>query len=1450
MKVRLSSLGSWILTGFLLGALSAPAANYIWDANPTPASPGPDDGSGNWSSSADNTNWWNGLANVAWTPGSIAVLGSNSASAATVTLTNSVVLGGLIYSNSSTGVYTIGVGSGSPTLSFSDVAPVIQLAGPGGTHSVSPTLVATNGLSIVSTTSNSTSGISFRAAAAANNIVGLLSIGTPGNASYSTPTGLYVDFNNGALANVLNNTTNVVIYSNATLRVSGQNTSPYNLAFPKRITLSGDGQSGLRGAWVITGNAGGTLNADVVLAGDSTIMVSSGGGGSYTYTETGTILGVGNLTLLNDSSFATTPTLVLSGGPHTYRGPSTTIGGNLAVRVQGGSNRLPVNTLLTLGIRSGGGGPTDTGFGQLILGNSAGPANQTLAGLFADITVAGSSVGGGNASSVSVLTISNLNDDVFPGTLGGAGSPNNMLALVKTGPGTLSLSGTNACAGGFTIQAGRVVVGDGITDYPLAGSITNNGTLQFNTASALDFSDVLAGSGTVLKSGSGVLTLSGLWAYTGSTTLSNGTVLVNGWSVAASSIVAAGGALGGNGVLLGPVTIQPGATLGPGPGVAVLTISNSLTLAGTTAMDIDHLAATNSLVRGLTKVTYGGTLVLSNLTGSYGIGDTFKLFDAASYQGSFAALSPIAPGPGRAWDTNSLCLNGTLLVVSNNTPDHPPVWLGNPLLKPAAWQGLPYSGSLADSATDPDPGDSLTFTKVTGVGWLTVTAGGAMSGTPAPSDIGTNTFTVRVTDSLGLSNDTTLLLVVQDDPNAPTQLTSPDGNLVLTFAVSNFDGSVSCPVYSLARTGQTLIAPSKLGLTFGAGPLQSNVTVISKTNSSIDNTWQPVYGERSSVRDHYNQLVVGLQETVSPNRLLLLTFRAYNEGVAFSYTLPSQAGLTNVSGLTEQSEFRFGGDYTAWSVTTAQGNYSTTTINGVPSGCERPLTAQVSTNLYLSVGEARLVDYARMKFAPLTGKANSLVSSLSSSVAGSLPLTTPWRFIMVADSPGHLLENNSFILNLNDPCAIADTSWIIPGKVIREITLTTTGGMACVDFAVKHRLQYVEFDAGWYGPENTTTDAMQVNVDPARSPGPLDLQSVINYGNSNGIGIILYVNQVALTAQIDILPALYRSWGVKGIKFGFVNVGPQADTIWLHSAFRKCATNHMLVDAHDEIRPTGYTRTYPNIMTLEGISGDEATPTTSQDTTLLFSRMLAGAADHTVCYFDTRVTNNWSYAYQLAKAVCFYSPWQFIYWYDQPTNSYNYVSGAPRMISEVPELEIYDFMPTVWDETRVLQAAIGQYAIIARRSGSDWFIGAMNAGQNRTFTIPLDFLVLGQRYVANSYAQDQTVATRTQVGISRLLVDASSMLSFNLAPSNGQAWRLTPAMPPGFSAIAPNPGGGISLVLTGNLGVPWSLHATTDLSKPQSSWSIVTNSLILTNPTTLSNPKQTNTQQFYRLSTP
>ena len=712
------------------------------------------------------------------------------------------------------------------------------------------------------------------------------------------------------------------------------------------------------------------------------------------------------------------------------------------------------------------------------------------------------------------------------------------------------------------------------------------------------------------------------------------------------------------------------------------------------------------------------------------------------------------------------------------------------------------------------------------------------------SDAGTNYYVIVTNSAYGAvtSAPVTFFVVTNAITNVATQLTSPDGSLVLTFDLTNLDGSVDCPVYSLSRNGQTLITPSKLGLTFDTGGLlQQYMTLLSATNCTNDSTWQPVYAETSTITNNYNQLMVNLQELTPPYRLLQLTFRAYNEGLAFRYTIPSKSGLAGVTNLTEQTEFRFAANYPTWATYTAQGVYAPTNISGIATGCERPLPVELATNLYVAIGEAGLVDFSRMKFAPLSGDPDGIVSWLDSPVTNSLPLSTPWRFIMAADSPGELMEHDYLSLDLNDPCALTNTSWIKPGKVIREVTLTTAGAMACVNFAARHNISYIEFDAGWYGNENTTLTATSV-------VSSLNLPAVINYASSNNVGVILYVNWLAMTNELTLLPQLYSSWGVKGIKYGFVSVGPQQYTEIVNSAAPICASNQMMFEVHDEFRPSGYTRTYPNWMTVEGILGDESTPTASQDTTSLFSRMLVGGADHTMCYFDSRVTNNWTYAYQLAKAVCFYSPWQYLYWYDRPTNSTGYVNGGNDMITEVPEMEFYNYMPTVWDETRVLQSSIGQYAVIARRTGSQWFIGAMNANSNRTFSVSLNFLTPGQQYVENVYSQNPSVPTRTQVGIARSVVDSTGTLSMTLGASQGEAVRLLPANPPVIQSLSPVAGGSLRLTITGALSQPFSLWAAPDLGV-ETNWTLLTSGL-MTNSSILWNDGSIQTQRFYRSSTP
>jgi len=612
------------------------------------------------------------------------------------------------------------------------------------------------------------------------------------------------------------------------------------------------------------------------------------------------------------------------------------------------------------------------------------------------------------------------------------------------------------------------------------------------------------------------------------------------------------------------------------------------------------------------------------------------------------------------------------------------------------------------------------------------------------------------------------------------ELTSPDGEITLFLDTKDVGGEDRCPIYNLAFRGKTIVGDSRLGMEVDGAPLREKLEIVSHTISHHDSTWKPVCGERNTLRDNHYQAMVELKETEAPHRVLRLTFRAYDEGVAFCYTIPKQAGMRNATITREHSEFRFLGDHSAWAVYSAQGKYETVPLSKIKPGCERPLTIQIADDVFVALAEARLVDYARMRLSPLDGQPYGLVSSLSSEVKAALPLKTPWRVIMVAASPGQLLENNDIILNLNDPCAIEDTSWIKPGKVIREVTLTTAGGKACVDFAVNHNLRYVEFDAGWYGHEySEEADATTVTVDPKRSPGPLDLHSVIRYADERGIGIILYVNRRALERQLDEILPLYRKWGIKGVKYGFVNVGSQRWTSWLHEAIRKAAANQLMVDVHDEYRPTGYCRTYPNLMTQEGIAGDETSPVNSLTLTILFTRMLAGAADNTICYYDERVRQNASHAYQLAKAVCFYSPWQFLYWYDRPRESRQIARRAGgrlnHVIGDEPELEFFEHVPTVWDDTRVIHGKIGEYAVIARRSGDSWFVGCMNSGQPRTLHVPLDFLDPGRRYVAHIYSDDPTVETRTHVKIERFLVKPDTVLRTTMSAKGGQAIRIVPA---------------------------------------------------------------------------
>jgi len=605
-----------------------------------------------------------------------------------------------------------------------------------------------------------------------------------------------------------------------------------------------------------------------------------------------------------------------------------------------------------------------------------------------------------------------------------------------------------------------------------------------------------------------------------------------------------------------------------------------------------------------------------------------------------------------------------------------------------------------------------------------------------------------------LSGLTLLTFAVQA---AESLLESPDKAVRAAVDLSQ-DGTVT---YRVDYKGKPVILTSKLGFTVEEKTdLIAGFALTDSARGEKNETWKPVCGERAQITDAYRSLTLALVNKGYGGLKLSLECRAYNAGFAFRYVFPKQT-RERLDIAKENTEFVFTGDHRAWPVYAAQGEYKPETLSTVKDGAERPLTVEVADGPVVAIGEAGLFTFARMKFTPLAGKPHALVSRLDGKAELPLPGATPWRFVMVADSAARLLEQNDLILNLNEPSKIADTSWIKPGKVIRETSLTTMGGKACVDFAKIMNLQYVEFDAGWYGNEyNDASDARAVNLDPKRSKGPLDLKEVVRYGKEKGVGVILYVNRRELEHRLDDLLPLYQSWGIAGMKYGFVNVGSQKWTAWLHDAIRKAGEAGLMIDIHDEYRVTGIQRTWPNVMTVEGIRGNEEMPAAPHNCALPFTRYLCGPGDYTPCWYSNRVKN--TRTHQLALAAVYYSPWQFLFWYDSP--------GAYKAD---PELDFWRQIPTVWDDTQVLNAKIGAYATVARRTGNDWFIGSINALERRTLAIPLTFLTPGKKYTAHIYSDGAPDGTdRTKVTCTTREVTSADTIAADMADNGGHAVRL------------------------------------------------------------------------------
>lgn len=605
------------------------------------------------------------------------------------------------------------------------------------------------------------------------------------------------------------------------------------------------------------------------------------------------------------------------------------------------------------------------------------------------------------------------------------------------------------------------------------------------------------------------------------------------------------------------------------------------------------------------------------------------------------------------------------------------------------------------------------------------------------------------------------------------KLASPAGTHQIVFQQKQASPQVNEVYYSVSYKGEPVLENSRAGLgldnriwemALGVRNLKQpacwmdNLEVDSVTyQPTINNTWQPLYGERSRVQNAYNAATMYLSKKDGSGYRLNIEVRAYDEGVSFRYFFPEHPKAIFHKVVADLTEYTFPAGTKAWTEQWAQSAFEYLDINEIKHPVERALTIELPNGKWVALTDADVDDWCLTKFKTSETKKNTLTSVMYSPVDIVTYYATPWKIIMAADKPGELLEHNDIIQNLNPPCEIADAAaWVKPGKIMRETTISTEGAIATIDFCAAHNIPYMLFDWQWYMP-CTSHDG-----DATKVVAKLDMPRVIAYGKEKGVGIWVYVNQHALMKQAKELFPLLHQWGIVGVKSGFVQYASHRWATWVHDLVRLAAENHLLMNIHDEFRPSGFSRTYPNLLTQEGICGNEEFPDATHNVTLPFTRMINGAADYTICYFDKRLKT--THAHQLAASLVFYSPLQTIFWYDKPS----FYQGEP-------EIEWFENLQTVFDDTKVLDGAPGKNITMARRKGEDWFVAAMTNNNGSKENIPLSFLDKNKTYLASIYTDGgDKVKTRTGVACTYLLVDASMTMKFDLKPSGGAAIRLVP----------------------------------------------------------------------------
>lgn len=639
-----------------------------------------------------------------------------------------------------------------------------------------------------------------------------------------------------------------------------------------------------------------------------------------------------------------------------------------------------------------------------------------------------------------------------------------------------------------------------------------------------------------------------------------------------------------------------------------------------------------------------------------------------------------------------------------------------------------------------------------------------------------------------------------------TRITSPSGRLVCELWLDK-----GVPTYSLSYDGRTVVAPSTLGLQLADGTLGTGMKQLSATPVTSDNTWHQLWGEDDMVRDHYNGLTLSLMERGGKHRRLNIVARVYDDGLGLRYEIPAQKGLDTFIINDELTQVRLAHDAPAWSIPSNHTEYFEGIFERAPLSQKdtvcTPLTIEFDENTFVALHEANLTDYASLNYTPRRGSDGTvtLLSALTPWHDGTKVYcqgrtVTPWRTIVVCPTAGDLLLSR-MMLNLNEPCAIDDTSWIEPGRYLgiwwcihkKKNTwemgpthgATTDNVKRYIDFAARHDFAGVlaeGWNPGWGEGETVTY---------LRAYPDFDIDEVCRYARERGVRFIGHMESWGraqlIESEMDSAFAWYNRLGINTVKTGYVGhlldgkelAKSQYGVRHYRRVIETAARHHIMIDNHEPAMPTGLQRTWPNLMTQEGVRGQEYNAWSvdggnppSHTVTLPFTRGLAGPTDFTPAIFNQGeevvpgTHPHFTIAKQLAEFVVLYSPLQM-------------AADAIENYEGHPALSFIESCPTTWSKTVVPHAKIGEYITVARkqRDGDGWWIGSMTDANARTLSLPLDFLDSGRRYVAWIYcdgADADYESNPYSLSTNRIEVDANTVLTLRLARSGGAAIRILP----------------------------------------------------------------------------